>query len=168
MKTKVRLSQGLGAVLVVGGALVAAATGANADTLPVPDEPHLISAVATRCTAPCASGRAGQVTLTWERSRIPAGAPSDTVVLYRQYANGFNIGGPTTIKQTTETVEMSFPICSAVNAPSPECYPARVDALRGDEVMTVVAFAVSGNPDDGTQVTSAASAPSNGLVPTRG
>lgn len=88
-------------------------------------------------------------------------------VLNYAYADGFNIGSPTTISRSGDTVRESSPICAGVNDPTPDCYPARVDALRGNEVMTVTARFATGNPDDGTLQISDESAHSNGRVPTQ-
>jgi hypothetical protein len=71
-------------------------------------------------------------------------------------------------RKSGDHLELHFAVCSGIRQPFEGCVTqAQVDALRGDEVLTVRAHAVSGNPDDGTQETSAQSAPSNGLVPTQ-
>ena len=164
MNTRAPVRRALGVVLLVLGALLAAAPGANAaeEGLPKPDAPRLTSAVVIGCQAPCASGTSGKLVLTWTNPSAPDGA----IVLNYAYADGFNIGGPTSIARDGDAVEMHFPICAAVNVPSPECYRTRVDALRGAELMTVTARFATGNPDDGSLRISAESAQSNGLKPT--
>ena len=162
---KVRIRRALAPMLFVFGTAVAAAPAANAgNALPTPQPPRLLSAVVTDCQAPCASGISGEVTLTWTNPAPPDGA----FVLNTAYANDFNIGSPTTIRHIGDTVQASYPVCAGVNQPTPDCYPARVDALRGNEVLTVSARFATGNPDDGTFRMSAESAHSNGLVPTQG
>lgn len=59
-------------------------------------------------------------------------------------------------------VRASYSICAAVNNATPDRSQARVDALRGTEVMTLTARFAAGNPDDGTLQISAESAKSNG------
>jgi hypothetical protein len=74
MRTKARISRGLGALLLTGGALLAGASGANAsatDDLPIPATPApptLISAVVTGCQAPCALGETGEVAVTFNEA----------------------------------------------------------------------------------------------------
>jgi hypothetical protein len=165
MSTKARVLQGLGAALAVGAALFAGAPGASADdALPVPAPPHLISAVVTGCHAPCAIGQSGDVVLTWEQSPPPA---SDVRVDYRQYANDLRLAEVDWVRQDSNTITMAIPICAS-DWSRPYCYPAYVDALRGHEVMTVTAFSLAGDPDQGTLRISAESAHSNGLVPAQG
>lgn len=165
MSTKAWALQGLGGVLAAGAVLVAGAPAAvAADTLPVPAPPHLISAVVTGCHAPCAIGQSGDVVLTWEQSPPPS---NDVSVNYRQYANDFRLAEVDSVRQQGNTITMAIPICAS-DWSKPYCYPAYVDALRGHELMTVTAFSLSGNPDNGTQRISAESAHSNGLVPTQG
>lgn len=162
MNIKVGVRRGLAPVLLAAGAVLAMAPAADAaSALPTPEAPHLTSAVVSGCQAPCAAGKSGQVTLTWTNPTPPDGA----TVLNYAYADGFNIGSPTTISRSGDTVRESFPICAGVNDPTPDCYRARVDALRGNEVMTVTARFATGNPDDGTLQISDESARSNGLVP---
>ncbi len=157
--------QALGAVALAAGALLAVAPGAGADdTLPVPDPPHLISAVVTGCHAPCPIGQSGDVVLTWEQSQPPA---PDTSVDYNQYANDFRLAVADWISQSDNTITMAIPICAS-DWSKPYCYPAYVNGLRGNEVMTVTAYTATGNPDNGTLRVSAESAHSNGLVPTQG
>lgn len=165
MSIKVRVRRGLAPLLLAAGAVLAVAPAANATgTLPTPDAPHLTSAVVSGCEAPCAAGKSGTVTLTWTNPT----PPDDATVLNYVYADGFNIGAPRTISRSGNTVQESFPICAGVNNPTPDCYQARVDALRGNEVMTVTARFASGNPDDGSLQISHESRSSNGLVPTQG
>lgn len=165
MNINIRVRRGLAPLLLAAGAVLAIAPAADAaSALPTPEAPHLTSAVVSGCHAPCAPGKSGEVTLTWTNPTPPDGA----IVLNYAYADGFNIGSPTTISRSGNTVRESFPICAGVNNPTPDCYQARVDALRGNEVMTVTAHFVAGNPDDGTQQVSDESARSNGLVPTQG
>jgi hypothetical protein len=159
-----RFRRGLGGVLLVGGALVSGAAGANASngTLPTPDPPRLLSATVSGCQAPCAPGKSGEVVITVDNPTPPAGA----IIIDTTFADGVAID-PNASKGG-DPLELHFAICSGVRRPFEGCVTqARVDALRGDEVITVRAHAVSGNPDDGTQQTSAQSAPSNGLVPTQ-
>jgi len=151
-------------VLLVGGALLAGAPGANAAdaTLPTPDPPRLLSATVSGCQAPCAPGESGEVVITVDNPTPPPGA----TIIDTTFANGVAID-PNASK-SGETLELHFAICSGIRQPFEGCVTqAQVDALRGDEVITVRAHAISGNPDDGTQQTSAQSAPSNGLVPTQ-
>lgn len=165
MSTKARVLHGLGAVLPVGVALLAGTPSAGAaDTLPVPAPPHLISAVVTGCHAPCAIGQSGDVVLTWQQSPPPS---TDVRVGYRQYANAFRLAEVDWVKQDSNTVTMAIPICAS-DWSRPYCYPAYVDALRCHEVMTVTAYSLAGDPDQGTLRISAESAHSNGLVPTQG
>jgi hypothetical protein len=92
--------------------------------------------------------------------------PPGAIIRITTFANGVVID-PNAIR-SGDPLELQFAICSGIRQPFQGCLTqARVDALRGDEVITVTAHAVSGNPDDGTQQTSARSAPSNGLVPTQ-
>jgi hypothetical protein len=164
MSTKARLRRGFGVVLLVGGALVAWAPGANASgaTLPTPDPPRLLSATVSGCQAPCAPGESGEVVITVDNPTPPPGA----VIIDTTFANGVAID-PNASK-SGDRRELHFAICSGIRRPFEGCVTqAQVDALRGDEVITVRAHAISGNPDDGTQQTSAQSAPSNGLVPTQ-
>lgn len=165
MSAKACVFQALGAVALAGGALVATSPGANADdALPVPDPPHLISAVVTGCHAPCPIGTSGDVVLTWQQAQPPADGLG---VDYEQYANDFKLAEVDWVSQKDNTITMAIPICAS-DWSKPYCYPAYVTALRGAEVMTVTAYSLSGNPDDGTLRTSAESAHSNGLVPTQG
>jgi hypothetical protein len=164
MSTTVRVRRGLAPLLLAAGGVLAMAPAASAaSTLPTPGASHLTSAVVSGCQAPCAAGKSGTVTLTWTNPTPPDGA----TVLNYAYADGFNIGSPTTISRSGDTVRESFPICAGVNDPTPDCYQARVDALRGNEVMTVTARFAAGNPDDGTLQISDESNRSNGLVPTQ-
>lgn len=165
MSTSYRVRKGMSALAVAGGAVLAAAPAAHAagDPLPTPAAPHLVSAVVVGCHAPCAPGQAGEVVLTFTNPTVG----SDVFLSNWAYANGFRLGS-TDIRRDGDTVEMHLDICAAVNLASEQCtYRARVDALRGAELMTVTATAVTGNPDDGTQRISAESAPSNGLVPSQ-
>lgn len=165
---KARMYQGLGAMLLVGSALLASTPGASAadDPLPVPDPPHLISAVVTGCQAPCAIGTSGDVVLTWERSPVPQGAPQGAGVDYWKYANDFRLSGADWVGQSGNTITMAIPICAS-NWSKPYCYPGYVNAMRGNEVMTITAYTEVQNPDYSGQA-SAESAPSNALVPTQG
>ncbi|TDX08315.1 hypothetical protein [Kribbella sp. VKM Ac-2566] len=162
---KLRITRVMAPLLFALGAALAVTPPANASSaLPTPHAPQLLSAIVTGCQAPCAPGKSGEVTLTWTNPSPPNGA----IVLNTAYANGFNIGSPTTISRSTDTVRASYPICAAVNNPTPDCYPARINALRGTEVVTVTARFASGNPDNGTFQMSAESPQSNRLVPTQG
>jgi hypothetical protein len=164
MSTKARLPRGLGVVLLVGGALLAGAPGANASdaTLPTPDPARLLSATVSGCQVPCAPGESGEVVITVDNPTPPPGA----TIIDTTFANGVAID-PNASK-SGDPLELHFAICSGIRQPFEGCVTqAQVDALRGDEVITVRAHAISGNPDDGTQQTSAQSAPSNGLVPTQ-
>jgi hypothetical protein len=164
MSTKARLPRGVGLVLLVGGALLAGAPGANASdaTLPIPDAPRLLSATVSGCQAPCAPGESGEVVITVDNPMPPPGA----IIIDTTFANRVAID-PNASK-SGDPLELHFAICSGIRQPFEGCVTqAQVDALRGDEVITVRAHAISGNPDDGTQQTSALSAPSNGLVPTQ-
>jgi hypothetical protein len=164
MRTNARLSRGFGAVLLVGGALVIGAPGASGSgaTLPTPDPPRLLSATVSGCHAPCAPGQSGEVVIVVDNPTPPAGA----IIVDRTFADGVVID-PNGSKGG-DPLELHFAICSGVRRPFEGCVTqAQVDALRGDEVITVRAHAIAGNPDDGTQQTSAESAPSNGLVPTQ-
>jgi hypothetical protein len=164
MSTKARLPWGLGVVLLVGAALLPWTPGAMASgaTLPTPEPPRLLSATVSGCQAPCAPGESGEVVITVDNPTPPQGAS----IIDTTFANGVAIdpnasGGG-------DPRELHFAICSGIRQPFEGCVTqAQVDALRGDEVITVRAHAVSGNPDNGTQQTSAQSAPSNGLVPTQ-
>jgi hypothetical protein len=163
MSTKSGLPQGL-VSLLVGGALLAGAPGANASdaTLPTPDAPRLLSAIVSGCHAPCAPGESGEVVITIDNPT----PPPDATIIDTTFANGVAID-PNASKGG-DPLELHFAICSGIRQPFEGCVTqARVDALRGDEVITVRAHAISGNPDDGTQQTSAQSPPSNGLVPTQ-
>jgi hypothetical protein len=163
MSTKAGLPQGL-LFLLVGAALLAGAPGASASdaTMPTPDAPRLLSATVSGCQAPCAPGESGEVVITVDNPTPSPGALiSDTT-----FANGVAIDPNAT--RGGDPVELHFAICSGIRQPFEGCVTqAQVDALRGDEVITVRAHALSGNPDDGTQQTSALSAPSKGLVPTQ-
>jgi hypothetical protein len=161
MRMKARLTQVLGVVLVTGAA---AAPGANASaaTLPTPDPPRLLRATVSGCQAPCAAGESGVVVITVDNPAPPPGA----TIIDTTFANGVAVD-PNASK-SGDPLELHFAICSGIRRPFEGCITqAQVDALRGDEVITVRAHAISGNPDDGTQQTSAQSAPSNGLVPTQ-
>lgn len=162
MSTHARLPRGVGVVLLVGGALLAGAPGANASnaTLPTPAAPRLLSATVSGCQAPCAPGQHGEVVITVDNPTPPPGA----TIIDRTFANGVVIDP--NASRSGDPVELHFAICSGIRRPFEGCVTqAQVDALRGDEVITVRAHAVAGNPDDGTQQVSAESAPSNGLVP---
>jgi hypothetical protein len=163
MSTKAGLPQGL-VSLLVGGVLLAGAPGAEASdaTLPTPDPPRLLSATVSGCQAPCAPGESGEVVITIDNPT----PPPDATIIDTTFANGVAID-PNASKGG-DPLELHFAICSGIRQPFEGCVTqAQVDALRGDEVITVRAHAVAGNPDDGTQQTSAQSAPSNGLVPTQ-
>jgi hypothetical protein len=158
----VRVWQGVGAVLLVAGALLAWAPGAHAATLPTPDPPKLLSATVSGCEAPCAAGESGQVTLTIQNPTVPDGEGINNHV----YANGVAVDPIASKSGNPLTLFIS--ICSGIRQPFEGCITQQqVDAVRGGEVFTVTATAVTGNPDDGTLQTSAESAPSNGLVPTQ-
>jgi hypothetical protein len=164
MSTTARLPRGIGVVALVAGALLAVAPGANASggTLPTPDPPRLLSATVSGCQAPCAPGESGTVVITVDNPTPPPGA----AIVDTTFANGVAID-PNASK-SGDPLELHFAICSGIRQPFEGCVTqAQVDALRGDEVITVRAHAISGNPDDGTQQISAQSAPSNGLVPTQ-
>jgi hypothetical protein len=164
VSTKARLPRGLGVVAVVGAGLLAWAPGGNASDarLPTPDPPRLLSATVSGCQAPCAPGESGEVVILVDNPTPPAGA----TVIDRTFADGVVID-PNASK-SGDPRELHFAICSGVRRPFEGCVTqAQVDALRGDEVITVRAHFVSGNPDNGTQQISAESAPSNGLVPTQ-
>lgn len=168
MRTKARVSRGLGALVLASGALLAAsgADATAADDLPVPATPaapQLLSATVTGCQAPCAPGETGQVSVTYQHATA-----TDGQVLTVVYFNGVGIqwksqslGNP-----TTET----FTICASRTEPSAECINpiTRVDAVRGAETITARSYTVTGNPDDGTQRASALSEPSNAIVATQG
>jgi len=161
MRTKARLTQVLGVVLVAGAALPARANASHA-TLPTPDPPRLLNATVSGCQAPCARGESGVVVITVDNPTPPPGA----TLIDTTFANGVAID-PNASK-SGDPLELHFAICSGIRRPFEGCITqAQVDALRGDETITVRAHAISGNPDDGTQQTSAQSAPSNGLVPTQ-
>src|SRR5919106_3649527 len=164
MSTKARFPRGLAVALSVGGALLAVAPGANASdpTLPTPDPPRLLSATVSGCQAPCAAGESGEVVITVDNPTPPPGA----TIIDTTFADGVAIDP--NASRSGDPLELHFAICSGIRQPFEGCITqAQVDALRGDEVITVRAHAISGNPDDGTQQTSAQSAPSNGLVPTQ-
>ena len=163
MSTKARLRPAA-VFLLVGGALLAGATGANASAaaLPTPDAPRLLSATVSGCQAPCAPRESGEVVITVDNPTPPPGA----TIIDTTFADGVAIDP--NASSGGDTRELHFAICSGIRRPFEGCITqAQVDALRGDELITVRAHAVSGNPDDGTQQTSAQSAPSNGLVPTQ-
>jgi hypothetical protein len=165
MGTKARVLRGVGALVAAGAALFVGAPGAGADsTLPVPAPPHLISAVVTGCQAPCPIGQSGDVVLTWQQSQPPS---NDVGVDYREYANDFVLSEVDWVKQANNTITMAIPICAS-NWSRPFCYPAYVAALRGHEAMSVTAYSLSGNPDQGTLRTGPESVHSNSLVPTQG
>ena len=164
MSTHAGLAQGL-VSLLVGGALLAGAPGANASgaTLPTPEPPRLLSATVSGCQAPCAPGESGEVVITVDNPTPPPGA----IIIDTTFADGVAIDP--NASSSGDPRELHFAICSGIRRPFEGCVTqAQVDALRGDEVITVRAHAVSGNPDNGTQQTSAQSAPSNALVPTQG
>lgn len=164
MNTKARLPRGLGVALLAGGSLLAVAPGAKAShaTLPTPDPPRLLSATVSGCQAPCAPGESGEVVIIVDNPTPPPGA----TIIDTTFANGVAID-PNASK-SGDPLELHFAICSGIRQPFEGCVSqAQVDALRGDEVITVRSHAISGNPDDGTQQTSAQSAPSNALVPTQ-
>ncbi|MBO0872494.1 MAG: hypothetical protein J2P19_03785 [Pseudonocardia sp.] len=154
----------LAPLLLAAGAVLAMAPAADAASrLPTPETPHLTSVVVSGCQAPCAAGKSGEVTLTWTNPTPPAGA----TVLNYAYADGFNIGSPTTISRSGDTVRESFPICAGVHDPTPGLLPGRrrrTAGERGDDRDCPLA---TGNPDDGTLQISDESAHSNGLVPTQ-
>jgi hypothetical protein len=161
MGRKARVWQGLGAVLLVAGVLLAWAPAASAATLPTPDPPKLLSATVSGCQAPCAPGESGQVALTFENPTTPGEALVNTV-----YANGVAVNPIANTIGNPKTLFIS--ICSGIHQPNQGCSSQReVDAVRGGEVFTVTVRAFTGNPDDGTQQFSAESAPSNALVPTQ-
>lgn len=162
MTTKARLPRAVGVVLLVGGAMLAAAPGASASnaTLPTPAAPRLLSATVSGCHPPCAPGQSGQVVITVDNPAPPPGA----TIIDTTFANGVAIDP--NASRGGDPLELHFAICSGIRRPFEGCITqAQVDALRGDEVITVRAHAIAGNPDDGTQQVSAQSAPSNGLVP---
>lgn len=164
MRTKTRMPREVGVVLLVGAALLAGGPGANASdpTLPTPEAPRLLSATVSGCQAPCAPGEAGEVVITIDNPTPPSGA----AIIDTAFANGVAIDP--NASRSGDPLELHFAVCSGIRQPFEGCITqAQVDALRGDEVITVRAHAISGNPDDGTQQTSALSAPSNGLVPTQ-
>ena len=93
--------------------------------------------------------------------------PPGAIIIDTTFADGVAIDP--NASSSGDPRELHFAICSGIRRPFEGCVTqAQVDALRGDEVITVRAHAVSGNPDNGTQQTSAQSAPSNALVPTQG
>jgi hypothetical protein len=150
--------------LLVGGALLAGATGTNAASagLPTPDAPRLLSATVSGRQAPCAPGESGEVVITVDNPTPPPGA----TIIDTTFADGVAIDP--NASRGGDPRELHFAICSGIRRPFEGCITqGQVDALRGDELITVRAHAVSGNPDDGTQQTSVQSAPSNGLVPTQ-
>jgi hypothetical protein len=162
MSTRARLRRALEVVLLFGGAVLAAAAGANASgaTLPTPEPPRLLSATVSGCQAPCAAGESGEVVITVDNPPPPPGA----TIIDTTFADGVAIDP--NASRGGDPRELHFAICSGIRQPFEGCITqAQVDALRGDEVITVRAHAIAGNPDDGTQQTSAQSAPSNGLVP---
>jgi hypothetical protein len=170
MRAKARASRGLGALLLTSSALLAGASGANAnaaDDPPIPATPappHLISAVVTGCTAPCAPGEAGQLAVTFDPPTVGADEWVNTTI----YANGVGIHW---IQETLGSNPKTywFTICSGTRVPFEGCLDQkRVDALRGTETITARSNALTGNPDDGTMRSSGLSAPSNALVPTQG
>lgn len=163
MSTTARLPQA-GVLLLVSGVLLAGAPGANAAdaTLPTPVAPRLLSATVSGCQAPCAPGESGEVVITVDNPTPSPGA----IIIDTTFANGVAIDP--NASRSGDPRELHFAICSGIRRPFEGCVTqAQVDALRGDEVITVRAHAVSGNPDNGTQQTSAQSAPSNALVPTQ-
>jgi hypothetical protein len=172
MTTKARISRGLGALLLTGGALLAGASGANAsatDDLPIPATPAaptLISAVVTGCQAPCALGETGEVAVTFNEA-APA-APDveiNTIVAFD--------GVPVSLFKHTlgsNPTTQWYLICASRTEPSSSCINpiGRVDAVRGAESITARSYAITGNPDDGTQRASELSKPSNVIVATQG
>lgn len=131
-------------------------------TLPTPAPPKLLSATVSGCEAPCAEGESGQVTLTIQNPTVPEG---ETIV-NTVYANGVAV--EPIASKSGNPLTLFISICSGIRQPFQGCRTQQqVDAVRGAEVFTVTAMAVTGNPDDGTQQFSAESAPSNGLVPTQ-
>ena len=121
---------------------------------------RMLSATVSGCHAPCAPGQSGVVVITVDNPTPPAGA----TIIDTTFANGVAIDP--NARRSGDPVELHFAICSGIRRPFEGCVTqAQVDALRGDEVITVRAHAIAGNPDDGTQEVSAQSAPSNGLVP---
>jgi hypothetical protein len=159
MGTTVRVWQGLAAVLLVVGALLAWAPAAGAATVPTPAAPKLLSATVSGCTAPCAPGEAGQVALTIENPTLTTGFVNAV------YANGVGVTPiASTIGGNPKTLFIS--ICSGIHQPNQGCSTQReVDAVRGAERFTVTVRAFIGNPDEGTLQYSDESPPSDGLVP---
>src|SRR3954467_8050489 len=113
MSTKARMPRGIGVVLLVGGALVAGAPGANASdpTLPTPDPPRLLTATVSGCQAPCAPGESGQVVITVDNPTPPPGA----IIIDRTFANGVAIDP--NASRGGDPRELHFAICSGVRRP---------------------------------------------------
>lgn len=158
MSTTSRMSRGLGSVLLLGGALLAAAPGASAASTPAtPNPPHIVDATVSGCQAPCAPGESGTVKLVVDQ-------PSNGFLTNAQ-ADGVPVNW-NAVGQSNGQVTLFFSICSGIRQPFEGCVTQQqVDALRGDEVMTIRAEACTGDPDNNTQVCSPQSAPSNGVVP---
>jgi hypothetical protein len=153
-----RMSRVLGAVLLMGGAVLAAAPGASASTAPpAPPEPKLIDATVSGCTAPCAPGESGQVELVFD---IPAGSWYDFA-----YANGVPVQWITEGSTTPDTHRHYFySICSGIRQPFEGCTSQQqVDAVRGAESFTVTAMNCTTDPNVPFQCTE--SPKSNALVP---
>jgi hypothetical protein len=144
-----RMARGFGAVLLLGGALLAAAPGAGASSagnLPAPTPPRLVSAVAS------GTGQPGQ-------SRVTVTIVTTSFTTEREffyvYGNGFNMAlsgddgfAATTNQQGGQTMTASFPICAAV-APEPslDCRNSQgVDAMQVGSTITVKAFGQNTNP----------------------
>lgn len=164
MSTQARLPRTFLVALLAGGALLAIGSGARASAaaLPTPEPPRLLSATVSGCQGPCAPGESGEVVITVDNPTPPPGA----TIVDTTFANGVVIDP--NASRSGDPLELHFAICSGIRQPFEGCVTqAQVDALRGNEVITVRAHAISGNPDDGTQQVSAQSAPSNALVPTQ-
>ncbi|WP_239000885.1 hypothetical protein [Jiangella asiatica] len=154
------------------GALVAGTSGAGvsaADDLPTPATPaapELVSAVVTGCQAPCALGETGEVAVTYN---APPATEPDVSIGTIIYFDGVRINGfRHTLGGNPRT--RWFLICASRTEPSSDCINpiTRVDALRGAETITARSYAITGNPDDGTQRISELSEPSNAIVATQG
>jgi hypothetical protein len=172
MSTGKRMT-GLGAVLLMGGALLAAAPAANATTqnLPAPTPPQLISAVAS------GNGTPGQsrVTITIKTTSFDTQRE-----FFYVYANGYNLAvgdGGAGFPATTDSaggqtmVSSSFPICAGVAAePAIECQnQAVVNALKVGSTITVTAYGQNTGPNDGNPIVyTDESAPSNAMKVTVG
>ncbi len=145
MTTSTRTARVLGALALLGSAVVTAGTaqaGVPADTQP-PTTPHLISAIGGPQTGP--DGRRAvvlQYTVSSDDQSV--------LISYVVYANGRKVGEYELFD--TQAVYS----CDELNPDYYACdNPWEVDTFTGTEVFTVTARDQAGNE----------SAPSNGLVP---